>query len=820
MKTFLKGMLFLGVFLIGISAIAIYWTFYRPLPDYDSSTSLTALQEEVKIHWDTFGIPHIYATNKKDLYHATGYIHAQDRLWQMTLSQMAAEGRLAEFFGKDLLPYDQLQRTIGFWRVAKKIEQQLSDSTRALIQAYADGVNAYVENHPKSLPIEFSLAEMRPIPWTVTHTIALSRLMAWDLNIPWKAEISYSLIRQRLNNEQFRQLFPNEKLYTGNHKSGTSSVNYADAMLPLLEKQQELNSLLNKEGSAKGSNAWAVDASKSDTGFPLLAGDPHLGLNMPGKWYEVHFNLNGKNLSGATLAGAPVVILGQNDSLAWSLTNIMLDDTDFFEEAVNPENTNQYVLDTLAGEPLYEEFTIQREVIKIKNDDDTTFTRRVTKHGPVISDVYHEQGLINDRVITMQWTGLEVTNEMKALEAMGWSGSLEEFQEAIRDFRVPGQNIIYADKAGNIAQFSAANVPIRAPNPLVVREGWNPDQDWQGYVPFEDLPRSVNPEQGWVANANNAIAGPNYPNYITAYWHGDYRYQRIRQYLNRNELLNQQAFQLMQNDTYSALAEEMTGYILPILETHLKENGEVGENFETAISYLRNWDFTYGPSETAASIMDVFTLKFTRNVLEDEMGADVYGAFINYSGQPVRIITRLMRDGSSLFDNVDTQEKETMRSQVIASMEEALQYLRERQGPEPIEWRWELLHTLTLEAPLFSEAASRESAPTALKLIVDNILNKGPYPVGGHSYSINNGEYRWTNPYDMVLGPSIRRIVDFSDLSSTLSILPTGQSGNPLSQYYGDQTESWLNGEYKFFYQDSSFFNENQYQTMKLLPEN
>lgn len=816
MKTFWKGALFLLLLVFGIMGIAFYWTFYRPLPDYDATVNLSGLEREVEIHWDTFGVPHIYASNKKDLYHAIGYAHAQDRLWQMTLSQMAAEGRLAEFFGKELLPYDKLQRTIGFWRIAQKMEAQLSDSSRTHIQAYADGVNAYIESHAKSLPIEFALAGMEPIPWTVTHTLALSRLMAWDLNIPWKAEISYSLLNQKLDSEQFRQLFPNEKLYSVLENSGTSSTYLTDALLPLLNKQAELDHLMNREGSLKGSNAWAISATKAAADFPMLAGDPHLGLNMPGKWYEVHLNVNGKNLSGATLAGAPAVILGQNDSLAWSLTNVMLDDTDFFEEAVNPENPNQYVLDTLAGEPLYEEFTVQREVIKIKNADDTTFTRRVTKHGPVISDIYHEQELIDDRVITMQWSGLDITNEMEAIEAMGWSQSLEEFQEAITGFRVPGQNIIYADKAGNIAQFTAANIPIRSSNALLIRAGWEPEQDWQGYIPFAELPKTINPGQGWVANANNAIAGADYPYYITEYWHGDYRYQRIRQYLTRNELLTSQVFQVMQNDTYSAFAEEMTGHILPILEAHQTDN----ENFETAISYLRNWDYSYSPSETAASIMDVFILKFSRNVLEDEMGQDIYQGFINYSGQPVRIISRFMQDGSSFFDDISTPEPETMEDQVVASMQEALQYLRETQGNEPIEWRWELLHTLTLKAPLFAEAAENDSAPTALKLVVDNILNKGPFPAGGHAQSLNNGEYRWDDPYNMVLGPSIRRIVDFSDLSSTLSILPTGQSGNPLSQYYGDQTESWLNGEYKFFYQDSLFFNESQYRTMKLVPEN
>lgn len=814
MNRILKGALFILVLLIGVSGLALYWTFYRPLPNYTKTLTLDNLQEQVDIHWDTFGIPHIYASNKQDLYHALGYVHAQDRLWQMTLSQMAAEGRLAEFLGEELLPYDKLQRTIGFWRIAKQMEKELPDTTRQHLQAYADGVNAYYELHPKALPIEFSLADMRPLPWTVTHTLALSRLMAWELNIPWKAELSYSILNQKLNNNLFRQLFPNEKLYAGRQSFPKSPDKYADALMPLLKKQQELSRLLQMQGSLTGSNAWAVDGSKTDTGYPMLAGDPHLGLNMPGKWYEVHLNLNGKNLSGATIAGTPAVILGQNDHLAWSLTNIMLDDTDFFEEAVNPENSKQYVLDTLAGEPLYDEFTIQREVIKIKDSDDTTFTRRVSKHGPVISDVLPDQQLVDDRVITMQWTGMEVTNEMEAVEAMGWAGSMEDFQQALTGFKVPGQNVIYADKSGNIAHFTAANIPIRASNPLLVRQGWQPEQDWQGYIPFENLPRTVNPEQGWIGNANNPTVSASYPNYVTDYWHADFRYQRIHQYLSSSEPITKQIFQVMQNDTYSVFAEEMTGYILPVLEDNISEH----PHFETAISYLRNWDFTYGPSETAASIMDAFVLELSRNVLQDEMGKETYLSFINYSGQPVRILARFMQDGSPFFDDVTTEERETMEDQILVSMQNALDWLVATQGTEAIEWRWELLHTLTLEAPLFSEASKSEDAPKSLQLVTNNILNKGPFPVGGHAQSLNNGEYHWENPYTMVLGPSIRRIVDFSDLRSTLSILPTGQSGNPISEYYGDQTESWLNGEYKFFYQDSSLFNESQYRTMKLMP--
>lgn len=812
MKKFLSILLFLLIFLGGIAGIAIYWTFYRPLPDYQTTLEHPQLKRQVDIHWDTHGVPHIYAGNKHDLYYSLGYVHAQDRLWQMTLSQMSAEGRFAEFLGKDLLPYDKLQRTIGFWEIAKKIEKTLSDSTRRQLQAYADGVNSYIKNHPKSLPIQFTLADMQPIKWTITHSIALARLMAWELNLAWKSELTYAYLSQNLSSDKFSFLLPNNKFLTNTPRENRSSK-WAEALMPVLQKNEQLNALMGSEGSSVGSNAWAVSAEKSATDFPLLAGDPHLGLNIPGKWYEVHLNLEGQNLSGATLAGAPIVVLGQNNHLAWSVTNIMLDDTDFFREAVNPGNPRQYVLDSLAGEPIYENFKYQQEVIKIKNADDTVFTRKLTKHGPVISDVFPEQQYVKDRVITMRWTGQDVSNEIEALMSMNWAQTFEEFKQGTRKFKVPGQNFIYADKSGNIARFSLANIPIRNSNPVLIRNGWDPSQDWQGYVPYEELPRKINPDRGWVANANNPVGGSNYPYYLSIYWEPDARYNRIQQYLQQDIPLTAEAFQKMQNDTYSLYARDITNLILPVLK-----NAE-SQKFKTVISYLENWDYSYELSETAASIMDVFLIHLSQNTFQDEMTPPVYKNFVKYSALPARSLMRALKNGSSFYDDVTTIGQKENRNQMIRrSMNDAISYLERELGSEPFEWRWEQLHTITLEPPLFGKAADDPNAPKTLKLIVDNLLSKGPFAAKGHDMSINNGEYSWNDPYEMILGSSIRRIVDFSELNHTLSIIPTGQSGNPLSQYYGDQTESWLKGQYKLLYQDSTFFKESQYETMKLVP--
>jgi len=809
MRSFFRYFLFFLILIAGILAVAIYWTFYRPLPDYEATLEQPNLHQQVNIHWDTYGVPHIYASDKHDLYYSLGYVHAQDRLWQMNLNQMAAEGRFAEFLGKDLLPYDKLQRTLGFWRTAQKIEENIADSTRRQLQAYADGVNAYIKEHPKSLPIQFSLAEMDPIPWTVTHSIALARLMAWELNLAWKSELTYAYLSEHLPQQQFLQLLPDNNFITASRQ--TTSSQWAQSLMPILEKNEELNTLLGKQGSHVGSNAWAVSAAKSSTNAPLLAGDPHLGLGMPGKWYEVHLNVDGKNLSGATLAGAPIVVLGQNDHLAWSLTNIMLDDTDFFREAINPQNENQYVLDSLAGDPLYEDFQIQEEVIKIKNEDDTVFTRRLTNHGPVISDVFPEQKYVKDQVITMKWAGHEISNEVEALFTMNWAQSFEEFQRGAKEFKVPGQNFIYADKDGNIAQLSLANIPIRDPSPILLRDGWDPAQNWQGYVSYDDLPKVINPERGWVANANNPL-DPSY--YVSIYWEPNSRYNRIRQYLTENQTLSPQVFQQMQNDAFSLYARDLTQQILPVLK-----NSE-SENFETVISYLENWNYSYEESETAASIMDVFMLKLSENVFRDEMGDTVYENFLQFSAMPARTLHRFLKNGSSFFDNVNTPDNvENRADMIVKSMEETVRFLQKNYGERPFEWRWEQLHTITLKPALFGQAAENPDAPTALKLIVNNLLSKGPYAVSGHGMSINNGEYRWNEPFNMILGPSIRRIIDFSDLSRTLSITPTGQSGNPISNYYGDQTESWLNGQYKFLYQDKSMLEESQYKTMKLLPE-
>lgn len=814
MNTFLKLLVFLLIFVTGFAGLAFYWTFYKPLPDYSASIRIDAINNPVDIHWDTFGVPHIYAENERDLFFAIGYVHAQDRLWQMTLSQIAAEGRFSEFLGEELIDFDIFQRTIGFMHLGKKIKDSSPDSINSLMQWYSDGVNFYTEKNKGNLPIEFTLTDIDPIEWTPVHSYAVSRMLAWELNVSWWSEITYGYLDSHLTSNQMKELFPlyDDQLPTTMNEQ--DSGKFSEALIPLLDLEFRNRSVMQRNGTSVGSNAWVVDSTKTNTGFPLLAGDPHLGLDMPGKWYELHLSLNGKNLSGATVAGAPVIIVGQNDHHAWSLTNIMADDTDFYLEAINPENPDQYVADSTSAEVAFENFTFRDEIIKVKDGDDRLTRIRSTSHGPVISDIYPNEDLINDKVIAMQWTGHEISNELLALFNLNWSDSFDSARESVKDFKVPGQNFMYADTTGNIAMLSAAGLPIRDFNPILFRNGWDPAYDWKSWIPVDDLPKVINPPNGWIANANNKLHTDSYPYYLATFWEPPSRIQRITDLILQNNRVDADHFKRMQNDTYSEHAKTITELILPVLRS-----APESYDFSKVFPYLENWNYRYERTSTASSILDVFFLHLTRNTLEDELGEKAFENFIRLESMPVRIMSRLLNDGSSFFDNIHVESTQTREQVIQESMQQTVQWLTENYGNDAFQWRWENLHTIHFRPPLFAQAADDSASPKALKLIVNNLLSKGPFSTEGHGMTINNGQYDWLSPYNQVLGPSIRRIVELNQMNRTFSVLPTGQSGNPLSDHFGDQTEMWMQGNYRYFYQDSTLFDEVSLQTLRMLPE-
>lgn len=812
MRLIVKLLIFLGIIFIGLAILSIYWTFYSPLPEYDSQIQLEGLTEPVDVHWDPYAVPYIYAENDNDLYYSVGYIHAQERLWQMTLSQIAAEGRFAEFLGEDLVQYDIYQRTIGFWETAKRIEAAAPDSLIQILENYSAGVNAFIENNRDNLPIEFTLLDVSPIKWTPTHSFALSRLMAWDQNIHWWSELTYAYLAEELDSYRFQQLVPvyDDRYPTTLSESQSSDI--ASSVIPFLKTEFDIRALLQKKGTQFGSNAWAVNGSKTLTGKPILAGDPHMGLSIPGFWYEVAYHTPNHQITGATIPGSPFVVLGQNQHLAWSMTNIMSDDTDFFSEQINPDNPEQYIIDSTTDSTLYKPFEKRREIIPVNDGDDVYHVVRSTKHGPVISDIHPDSSLGN-KVVSMQWMGHRVSQELWAVYKMNHAKNMDQFRTAVESFDSPGMNFVYADRENNIAIFTGVNLPVRDYNPLTFRHGWDPSYDWYDTIPFDKLPHLVNPDNNYVAHANNKIHTDSYPYYISTFWEAPSRIMRINQFLEDSDSLQAEEMQTLQFDDYSEHAREITEMLLPILR-----GGENASQLQTALSYLQNWNFEYTESSTAATIFDLFFINLSKNVLMDETGLDLYQSLTRLEHIPQTILSEMLRTNSVFFDDQNTPETESREEIVRKSMEETLEQLNEEFGSQPFEWRWENALKFILRPPLLGEASQSPDTPTVFRMIVDNLFSKGPFTVNGNTMSVNKSQYEWEFPFEMYLGPSIRRIVDFSSPGKSWSVLPTGQSGNPLSANYGDQTDLWLQGRYRFIYQDSTFFQETSFETMRLTP--
>jgi len=790
-KSLLRGALLLVLVVIGIVSVAVYWTLYRPVLPYDTTVNLQGLESEVAIYWDEYGVPSLHTDSMSDMYRALGWLHARDRLWQMTVAQLFTEGRFAEFLGEDALELDRFSRTVGFWRIAGELEARQSPQTMAYLQAYSDGVNQFVRDHEKSLPVEFSLVGIHPPEWTPRHSLALSRLLGWELNVSWWTKVMLGYLQNYIDEATLRELFPTwEPGAPRNLDPAATRQLLTSAMVPLLQTDMDARSRIGNQGSHIGSNAWVSAGSKTSTGYPLLAGDPHLGLDMPGKWYEVHLHVNGKHLSGATIAGIPAVIMGQNEELAWTFTALMGDDTDFYRELVHPGDSSRYALEINQSDTTWARFQTIREVISLQDGPEVLHTVRQTQNGPVINDIYPNQELVSGELISMRWAGFEATAELEALMRLGWSTDMAGFQQTLEDFGVPALNIMYADRTGNIAMFTAAHLPVRRQPTLLLREGWNPAHRWTSFIPRSHLPRVINPPSGFIANANNPVVSDNYPYYLTAFWEPDSRIRRITDVLNSSELHTPDLFMELQNDVYSNQAADLLPVILPVLEA-----GNDGR-FDTILPYLKNWDYRYTTTATAASLYELFFLNFVELAFKPYLGEAAYQNFIRLENFPVRVTTRMLRNGSVWLrdQNGDTAYRDSL---IVQAMDMTRQRLTREFGADPAGWQWGNLHTVTFSPIIFREAAADSTAPLVLKSIVQTLLSKGPYPVGGHAMSVNNTQYSWEQPFAQILGASIRRIVDLGEPGRSLSVLPTGQSGHALSPHFGDQTDLWISGKYR-----------------------
>lgn len=787
-------------FLIPIIAISGYFFLHhlshKAVPDYNQDINLKNLSEEVIVYRDSLAIPHIIAQNDEDLYRAVGYVMAQDRLWQMDLLRRVTTGRLSEIFGENLIETDLLLRSLRILEKSRLILSKTGPEIVKALEAFSDGVNQYIEQNEKSLPLEFSVLGYKPEKWEPAYSLNIIGYMAWDLaGSTYSSEVIIYKLLEKFGQEKTQDLLP--------RFAGRADMVYPDfkldsQKLSFTEKLAAHQEILKGLGAQIfcGSNNWAVSGAKSVTGMPLFANDMHLGLNAPGIWYQMHHIVEGKmNVTGVVVPGQPLIVSGHNDSIAWGMTNLAVDDIDLYIEKINPEDSNQYMFN---GE--WKNFDIRKEIIKIKGGGEVEKELRFTHRGPVISGFKN----LSD-VITMRWIGNDYSDEMKGVYLLNRANNWEDFKNAISTFKSISQNFVYADVNGNIGLYTGGGVPIRKGNGYTIMSGETDEYDWKGVVPFEQLPHSYNPESGFVSSANNKTVDDDYPYYIGIYFAQEYRIKRIRELLNQKEKLSIEDFTEIQNDQNSVLVKKLHKDIVEILN-----KAELNDMEEKALEIFTNWDGEMSAEAAGPAVFESFYLILPKNILMDEMGEDLYYEYYGNSTLLKNFIENLWSNKEMKWcDDITTKDvEEGFDEMVIKSFKDAIAKLAEKMGDTPERWSWGSIHKFTLEHPLGSVK------------ILEKIfnLNRGPYELGGSFHTIRPFSYPFRDPFKVDHGASQRHIYSTANWDLSLSVIPTGTSGVPASDHYCDQTALYINGQYHNDMFSKDLVIRNAKYTMRFIP--
>jgi penicillin amidase len=773
-KRVLTLLLVLLVLAIGGAMIYLNNLKTRAVPDYNANVDLKNLSEKVTVIRDSLGIPHIYAKNEQDLYRTVGYVMAQDRLWQMDLLRRITTGRLSEVLDPGLVDADQLLRALQFTKKSEIILARTEPAIVACIEAFSDGVNQYIEQHRKKLPFEFAMLGYSPEPWEPLHTFNLIGYFSWSLTSGWAEEMALYKMQQVVDDSLFRELLP-DMMYqntpvfpdymTSNHK------------LVLQSPMDDAIGIIEQLGLQvfQASNNWAVSGKRSKTGMPLMANDMHLDLMAPGIWYQIHQVVEGSiNVTGVALPGTPYVVAGHNEDIGWGMTNVTVDDMDFYLETINPLDSNQYRLD---GQ--WKEMKLVEESIAVKGKEEpVTRINRFTHRGPVISRFRD----VDDRVISMRWQGNAYSNELRGVHLLNRAKNWDDFREATSTFTSVSQNIIYVDRLGNIGLQTSAGIPIRREGGILVYPGDTSLYDWIGQVPFEELPYSYNPECGYVSSANNRTVGDDYPYYIGTWFAMPNRIERIREMLDEQEKHGVEDFKRMLRDQTSQFAKKMT----PVYLEALTDQAEAVH--QSAFQLLQKWDYNMGASSSAALIFEIMWLELNRAIFADELGEELYPLMLANNIIAENLVNRIRITGESAWcDDVTTPGiRETFHDNIRTAFHHAIDTIVAMYGEDPEIWQWGDLHKVSLIHPLGTVD------------VVDKLfaVNRGPYPVGGSSHTICPYSYPLGKSFVANHGASERHVFNTADWDGSFSVIPTGTSGVPASPHYLDQTQSYVNNQY------------------------
>jgi penicillin G amidase len=793
-RTILRLLLWIAAVIVLFLGVMIWWFVYRPLPQLDGAASLPGLHNEVSVERDNWGVPHVRAGSAEDLAEAQGYVTAQDRLWQMDLLRRVARGQLSEVLGRETLDIDKDFRILNFGRAADRDFAMTKPEVRRLLEAYARGVNEFIQQRGNRLPIEFTLLNYKPQPWQPTDSLVIACYMYRTLTDTREEEIGRAIITAKLGQELAKDLYnpaasmdhfvvgdtgpvkdphtavkPNRDQDDDEDEMDPENVLKAsmesDSFRPARNKR-DITSVLGKEvrswieesqlqvRNSLGSNNWVVSGAHTATGKPLLANDMHLDLTLPPIWYEIHLTAPEWNVKGFSLPGAPMVVVGHNDRIAWGFTNNGADILDLYIETFNPENPEEY-----RANGAWEKADIYDEAIKVKGEPDQHLRLVVTRHGPVV----RKDG---DKSYAMRWTVLEPGALCNFYNWLGKAQNWGEFRDTIKDIWGPGQNIVYADVDGNIGYILGAHVPVRKKgHGEVPVPGDTDDYEWTGYIPFDELPQVFNPESGLIVTANARVTGPNYKPFITEHWEEPYRTARIYDLLHDKQDLRPEDMLKIQADIYSYphvfLAEQ--------LAAAAKNVPPKDARAQKLIHEAKDWNGMADANSSVVSFLDATIWQSLDLILEPHLGVDAH----EYRWRKVAFLQRVLTERPARWLPSDYKTYDELLS---TAADLAVKRLEDRtKDKDTDDWAWKKFNYLDMLHPIGREG------------ILKRLLSITNQPQSGTVWSP-----RAASRHD---GPSERFVANVADWDQSILLITGGESGQTGSEHYRDQFPYWFEGK-------------------------
>jgi penicillin amidase len=769
-----KKILVVLVTLIIIITIGGYIYYNSLKPSYSGSISLVDISKETAVYFDDYGIPHIYAENELDAVTALGYVHAQDRLWQMELMRRIAPGRLSEIFGEKMLKNDQFFVSLGIEETSEKSIKNLDINSEVykLAMAYLSGVNQFIDNGPT--PIEFTLIGIEKEHYQLNDVYNIMGYMSFSFAMAQKTDPLLSVLKDKLGDSYLKELDididPNTVLIK-NANPDTESYSEMVSTINEIMKNNPIPPFI-------GSNSWVVSPKKTSTGKVLFANDPHIGFSQPAVWYEAHISTPNYELYGYHLAGVPFPLLGHNRNYAYGLTMFENDDIDFYKEENHPTDQNKYKIPN--G---YANFQKVQKTIKVKDAKDVMVEVRSTNHGPIMNDVV--DAISQTSPIAMSWVFTQFEGKMlSALYTISRAKEMSDVKKGAAMIHAPGLNVMYGDAKGNVAWWATGKLYKHKPhvNSKFILNGASGEDEPTEYLSFNQNPMAENPSWNYVYSANNqpdTIANILYPGYYLP----EDRGRRIVELLEPKNDWDKESIAEMINDVTSSVSPSIIKEFTSTLA-----NNTFNEKEQKALEILQLWDGSNTLEAIAPTIYNKLIYLYLKNTYEDELGEELFKQFLDTHLSKRAIANQLKKDTSIWWNNVHTSDKIEDKKAILSSaLIETVASLENQLGSDMTTWNWGKVHTLEHSHPL--------GTIDALK----SYFNVGPFPINGAREVINNRGYEYDNTglYKVTAGPSTRRVIDFSDIENSISILPTGQSGNPFSNFYKDQAEMFNNGEFR-----------------------